>query len=131
MFFASPGSKQACPKLAACWSPSIPAIGTPANSPRRRPSPRTSEDERICGSIDIGMPRSAQIAGSHCNVRRSISKVREALVTSVAWTPPSVPPVSFHSSQLSIVPINRWPFRAACRAPGTFSNSHVTLGPAK
>jgi hypothetical protein len=39
VFFASPGEKQVCPNVAACWSPRSPAIGTPAKPPAERTSP--------------------------------------------------------------------------------------------
>ncbi len=54
--------------------------------------------------------------------------VREAFVTSVAWTPPpcpfdSGPPVSCQRSQLSIVPKASSPRSARLWAPGTLSRS--------
>ena len=54
----------------------------------------------------------------------SKSMVREALVTSVAWT---APPVSFHSSQASTVPNRISPRRAFSRAPSTWSSTHLIL----
>ena len=50
--------------------------------------------------------------------------VREALLTSVACT---WPPVSFHSSQLSMVPKARSPWAAAMCAPLTWSSSQRIL----
>ena len=54
--------------------------------------------------------------------------VREALLGSVRW---SAPPVSFHSSQVSIVPKASSPRRARSRAPGTWSSSQRILLPEK
>ncbi len=44
--------------------------------------------------------------------------VRDAFVTSMMWTPPRMPPVSFQISQLSIVPKRRSPASAAARRSG-------------
>ena len=45
VFLAAPTSWHACPNNAACWSPAIPAIGTPRGSqPRSAVSPTTPED---------------------------------------------------------------------------------------
>ena len=60
-----------------------------------------------------------------------MSMVREALVTSVRCTPPSVPPVMFHSTQVSVLPNMRSPRSAASRAPSTLSRIHLTFGPEK
>src|SRR3954468_13131894 len=38
VFFVMPVVKHACPKSAACWSPAMPLIGTPARSPGTDPS---------------------------------------------------------------------------------------------
>ena len=51
------------------------------------------------------------------------SIVREALVVSVAKV---LPPVSFHTSQQSIVPMSSSPCSACWRAPSTLSSSHFT-----
>jgi hypothetical protein len=56
------------------------------------------------------------------------TRVREALVASVAW---DWPPVSFHSSQVSMVPKASSPFSARARAPGTLSSSQASLVPEK
>ncbi len=109
----------------------MPAIGTPASGPRSRTSAYTSDDERISGSIDSGMPMSAAMSGTHCSVSRSMSMVREALVTSVRCTPFAAPPLRFHTSQLSIVPNASSPASARARAPSTLSSSQRTFGPAK
>ncbi len=57
--------------------------------------------------------------------------VREALVTSVTCTPPSAPPVRFHSTQVSVLPNSRSPASAFARAPSTLSRIHLILGPEK
>lgn len=127
---ASPSEKQVWPKRAACWSPSADATGTPA----RRPSlavPYTSAEERISGSTAAGMSMDARILSSHAMVCRFIRSVREALVTSVTWTPPSVPPVRFQMTQESMVPKRMSPRSARSRRPSTLSSSQRTLGPAK
>jgi hypothetical protein len=64
-------------------------------------------------------------------VRRFISIVRLAFVTSVTCTPPDVPPVRFHSSQLSIVPNKASPRPASARTRGSSSSSHASLPPEK
>ena len=61
--------KQTWPKVAACWSPREPAIGTPARKPALRPRPYSSELDRISGSIDIGMPISPAMPASQASVR--------------------------------------------------------------
>ena len=61
-----------------------------------------------------------------------MSIVREALVTSVTWTPSfSAPPVRFHSTHVSIVPARSSPASARSRAPSTSSRIHAIFGPAK
>ena len=77
------------------------------------------------------MPKSSAMSSSHSRVRMFMSIVLEALVTSVTCTPPSVPPVRFHSTQVSVVPNSRSPFSAFSRAPSTLSRIHLILGPAK
>ena len=77
------------------------------------------------------MPISSSAGGCQSSVLRSISIVRDALVTSVACTPPSVPPVRFHSTQVSMFPNASWPASAFSRAPSTLSRIHLTLGPEK
>ncbi len=129
VFFASPGSKQACPNRAACWSPRSPAIGTPARSPTH--VPYTSDDERISGRIARGTPMAASSSSSQASDARSISIVRLALVTSVTWTPPVGPPVRFQMHHESIVPTSSRPSSSAARTPGTLSSIQRIFGPAK
>ena len=57
--------------------------------------------------------------------------VREALVGSVTCTPPSTPPVMFHSTHESVLPNARSPASAFSRAPSTLSRIHLTFGPEK
>ena len=60
-----------------------------------------------------------------------MSIVREALVTSVTCTPPSMPPVMFHSTQASVLPNARSPASAFAWAPSTLSRIQRTFGPEK
>ena len=131
VFFAVPFSKHAWPNVAACWSPRMPAIGTFVSRPRLRPFPYTSDDERISGSIDMGIPISRAMPSSQSSVCTFMRRVREAFVTSVTCTPPFVAPVMCHKSHVSIVPKSRSPASAFSRAPSTWSRIHLTFGPAK
>ncbi len=72
-------------------------------------------------------PNSSSISALQSPVARSMSRVREALVTSVAWTPPCTPPVRFHTSQASMVPTRSRPVRLSSRASGTSSSSQRIL----
>ena len=68
------------------------------------------------------MPISSRLGSCHSSVCRSISIVRLALVTSVACTPPRLPPVRFQSTHVSMFPNASSPPRRArahrvrCRA---------------
>ncbi|CNG14392.1 Uncharacterised protein [Mycobacterium tuberculosis] len=73
------------------------------------------------------MPKNDRSSSSQERVSRSISMVRLALVGSVTWAPPSVPPVRFHSTHESVVPKTASPFSAASRTPSTFSRIHWTF----
>ena len=77
------------------------------------------------GSIDGGTPSSLQSSGSHVPLRISSSRVRLALVASLACT---LPPVSRHSRKLSIVPAASAPLSAAARAPGDVLQDPGDLG---
>ena len=77
------------------------------------------------------MPSVSQRSSFQSRVSMFMSSVRDALVTSVTCTPSLVPPVRFHTSQLSVVPNSRSPASAFSRAPSTLSRIHLTLGPAK
>ncbi len=98
-----PGSKQAWPNSAACWSPAMPLIGDAVDAvdaarddaePARR-RPHLGQRGRS------GTPNRSHSSVDHASVRMSNSIVRDALDDSVACT---APPVSFHSSHESIVP---------------------------
>jgi hypothetical protein len=80
---------------------------------------------------DIGMPISPAMSASQASVSRSISIVREALVTSVTCTPPPAPPVRFHSNHVSTVPNTASPWSAAARTPSTLSRIHWALAAEK
>ena len=56
--FASPRSKQPCPKSAACWSPAMPAIGSVA--PSSFASPTTPDERTSRGSSARSTPNSVE-----------------------------------------------------------------------
>jgi len=60
-----------------------------------------------------------------------MSRVRDALVTSVTWAPPRVPPVRFQTSHVSMLAKSARPVSAARLSPATFSRSQRSLGPEK
>lgn len=68
---------------------------------------------------------------SQRNVSRLISIVRDALVTSVMWTPPSMPPVRFHRIHVSRVPNIMWFCSINEVTSGTLSIIHLTLSALK
>ena len=107
----------------------MPATGIPARLPVALPY--TSLLERMFGSIRRGMPMMLRISSSQSSVRRFMSIVREALVTSVMCTPPSGPPVSHHVTKVSTLPNMALPDSAAWRAPSTLSRIQRTFGPEK
>ena len=79
------------------------------------------------------MRSSSQSCMSHSSVSKSMSRVRDALVTSVRCSARSrsfAPPVRFQISQVSIVPASSSPFSARSRAPGTLSRIHAHFGAA-
>ena len=86
-----PGAKQAWPKVAACWSPATPAIGIGAapSSPAAL-SPSTPLEGTMAGSSARGMWNSRSSSSSQSCVWMSISRVRAALLGSVACTRPAV-----------------------------------------
>ena len=94
-------------------------------------SPYTSLDALISGSIAVGTPMMPAISSSHERDLRSISIVRLAFVTSVMCSPPSVPPVRFQISHVSMLPNSRSPDSALSRAPSTLSSVQRILGPEK
>src|ERR1700761_1432580 len=112
----------------------MPVIGiSPCTGPLARVVPYAAGNElgRISGSMARGTPRKPSSSSSQSSVSRFISMVRLALVTSVMCTPPSVPPVRFHSTHESVVPKMASPFSASARRPSTLSSSHLILPPAK
>ncbi len=84
--------------------------------------PKSPDELRICGSIARGTPNAPSSSSSQSRVVRSISSVRDALVTSVACSP-----VRFHSSQLSGVPKSSSPRSARSLAPSTFARIQAIL----
>ena len=88
----------------------------------------SSEEGTTCGNTAAGTRSSASMAGSHSPVRRFSRSVRLALLASVTWC---LPPVRFHTSQLSMVPKASSPRSARSRAPGTWSRIHASLVPEK
>ena len=103
----------------------MPVIVTPASSGTTSALmvAKLEVEGRIGASISSGTPNSVVIAGDQSRVSRSISIVRDALDGSVAKTPPSLPPLSHHSSQLSTV------HSAGATAPSStpWSSSQVIL----
>ncbi len=122
VFLAIPGSKQACPNVAACWSPALPAtaISAPSKSARARPTIRLAAV--TLGRIERGTPNSDSRCSSQASADRLNSDVRDALLTSVTCSP-----VRFQISQLSTVPKANSPRSARARAPTTRSSSHAIL----
>ena len=116
MFLASPALQHNWPKSAACWSPAMPAIGTPPRPSDVVTSPTRSLDHFTSGSMLAGIPKSFSRSPSHSPFTMLKSSVREALVTSVTclW-----PLVRCHTSQLSMVPKASSPRSARARAPST------------
>ena len=91
-----------------------------------------SADERIAGSIAGGIvEQRQQFVVPLSSVRRSISIVRLALVTSVTCTPPSRPPVRFQITHVSMVPKIASPRSAAARTPSTLSRIQRSFPPEK
>jgi hypothetical protein len=123
-----PGSKQAWPTVAACWSPRMAAILIGAPNSCASLSPKSAALSSTCGSSERGTWKKSSSSPSQSCVCRLYSRLREALVASVACTRP---PVSCHSSQLSMVPKASSPASARRRAPGTWSSSHTILEPEK
>ena len=85
---AWPRRKQACPTRAACWSPAMPAIGTLA--PSSSASPAMPADGTMRGSTSAGTPNRSSSSASQRRPARPQSRVREALVASIACTSPRV-----------------------------------------
>jgi hypothetical protein len=63
--FIMPGEKQACPTVAACWSPATPRIGISRPKRSGRVVPKGAAQSFTSGRRERGMPRSPQISVSH------------------------------------------------------------------
>ena len=74
--------------------------------------------------MPAGTSKSWSSSGSQALARRSMSSVRLALLTSVTW---AAPPVSFQTSQVSMVPNAAAPESAFSRAPRTLRRSQASL----
>ena len=111
-----PGSKQAWPATAACWSPATPVIGRLAPSTARGTEAKWPALSRTSGSIACGTRRWPSKASSQRCARRSKSRVRDALVASVACT---LPPLKRQRRKVSMVPKASRPRSARARAPAT------------
>ena len=125
VFLAIPGRRQAWPKRAACWSPAMPEMGMPAVTPQRSEvTPKRPLEGITDGSACCGTPNSRHISSLHRSERMSKSIVRLALEASVACTSP---PVRFHNSQLSMVPIAS----SSSTGMARLVSSHSTFEPEK
>ena len=123
-----PGSKHACPTVAACWSPATPRIGISWPKRSARVIPKSAAQSLTSGNMAIGMFSRSQILLLHRPFRISYISVRAALVASVTC---SFPPVSFQIRKLSTVPNNSSPASARSRAPSTLSSTQFSLVPEK
>src|SRR5665213_4402376 len=65
--------------------------------------PKRPHEGRTSGRAEAGTRNRSHSSGDHRRTTMSKSMVREALVTSVARTPPPVAPVRFHRIQASTV----------------------------
>ena len=119
-----PGSRHAWPNRAACWSPAMPDTGMPAATPvPSAVTPNRPLEGRTSGRALAGTPNRSSSSSDHANERMSNSIVRLALDGSVANTPPSTPPVRFHSTHASMVPTARSGVTATPPSP----SNHSTL----
>ena len=114
-----PGRKQRLAEEGGLLVAGDPADRDPGGQPGTTPAavvPSRPLEGPTSGSVDIGTPNRSASSSSQASRPMSKSRVRQALVGSVAWT---APPVSRHSSQLSTVPkarsgrLRRRPRRAA------------------
>ncbi len=69
VFLAMPGSKQAWPKSAACWSPAIPAIGIECAPSVATGASGPSDDGTTCGSTARGMRSRSSMKSSQLGAR--------------------------------------------------------------
>ena len=89
-----PGLMQAWPTVAACWSPAMPSTGTGAPRMSAVATPSSPEQSTTLGSSGAGTPSSFSRPSSQVPLWMSSSRLRLALVASLACT---LPPVSRHS----------------------------------
>ena len=117
-----PGSKQACPNSAACWSPSTPETGTPSSTAAAAPrspsaaDPKRPAEGRTSGRVCAGTPKSvAQLGGpgGGCPCRRATCGWR----WTGRWRRRPGAPVRFHSTQVSTVQKER----SGCAGPSARS----------
>ena len=123
-----PGLMQAWPTVAACWSPAMPKTGTGAPRMSAVATPSSPEQSTTLGRSGAGTPSSFKRPSSQVPLWMSSSRLRLALVASLACT---LPPVRRHSRKHSMVPAASAPFSAAARLPATWSRIQAILVPEK
>jgi hypothetical protein len=119
-----PGLKQACPTVAACWSPAMPVIGSGAPNRSAGVAPKSALQSRTSGRMAAGMSNSSSSSWSQSWRWMSKIMVRAALVASVACT---FPPDRRHSRNESTVPKAISPRSDRSRVPGIRSSSQAIL----
>ena len=123
-----PGSKQACPTVAACWSPATPQIAMGVPKSDASVWPKSAAQSSTLGNMHTGISSRLHIVWLQRPLRMSYNKVRAALVASVTCTAPLV---NFQIRKLSTVPNNKSPAFARSRAPGTFASIQLSFVPEK
>src|SRR4051812_14602375 len=108
----------------------MPATGRPPTAVPDT-SPYCSDDEAIEGSIARGIPMRSKEGSCQSRVSSDITIVRDGFAPPATSPPPFPPPVTFHSTHVSIVPKHSSPFSARERAPSTLSRIHAIFGPEK
>ena len=129
MHLLAPGTKQAWPNRAACWSPAIPATGR--SRPRNASGSvraRAPYDGTTSGSADSGTPNSAPSRSSQRPARMSNSSVRDAFDASVMWRRP---PVSRATRYESTVPTATSPLVTRAHTCGSLRASQSSFVPVK
>ena len=94
----------------------MPSTGTGAPRMSAVATPKSPEQSTTFGSNARGTPISFSRSASQVPLWMSSSRLRLALVASLAWT---LPPVSRHSRKHSMVPAASVPLSAAARLPAT------------
>ncbi len=102
----------------------MPAIGMRDPNRSVAVSAATPLDATTFGSMARGIASSSSSSSSHSPRWMSNNRVREALLASVTC---ALPPESFQTSQLSMVPKARCPASACARAWGTLSRIQASL----